>query len=260
MKTTELVLKYIEENKGRWFSGAALASELHLSRNAVWKAVGTLRERGYDIQSSSKRGYCLSDRSDKLSREGILPYLLTGCEYDPSLLHVYESVDSTNKEAFRLLLSGEGHGTVVASEMQTGGKGHGKKSFSSPPGGIYLSIILDPMKMHSPDPSAVTRSVADCFIDAAGTLCGRNIEFEKPSGCLLNGKKTAGILTEALYDADIGKAMWYVPGIGINYYTKSADFPPEIRDKAGSVFGDNDDVTVSRNQFIAELIKRLLQL
>ena len=216
MTTAEKVLRYMEENKGKWFSGALLADDLSLSRNAVWKAVGVLRERGYDIESSPNKGYRLSNHSDKLSVEGILPYLSSGASsFDPDDIHVYESIDSTNKEALRLLSTGAGH---------------------------------------------VTRSVADCICGAAKALCGRELSFEKPSGCLLQGKKVAGIFTEALYDLDIGRPLAYIPGIGINYYTKRAEFSSEIRDVAISIYGDDEPATVSRNEFIAELIKRLLLL
>ncbi len=261
MTTAEKVLRYMEENKGKWFSGALLADDLSLSRNAVWKAVGVLRERGYDIESSPNKGYRLSNHSDKLSVEGILPYLSSGASsFDPDDIHVYESIDSTNKEALRLLSTGAGHGTIVASQMQTKGQGHDERSFISPPGGIYLSTILLPEKMKSSEPAHVTRAVADCICGAAKALCGRELSFEKPSGCLLQGKKVAGIFTEALYDLDIGRPLAYIPGIGINYYTKRAEFSSEIRDVAISIYGDDEPATVSRNEFIAELIKRLLLL
>ena len=58
-------------------------------------------------------------------------------------IHIFKTLESTNRAAKKMALEGAGHGTVVLAETQTHGRGRFGKEFFSPPGsGIYLSILL----------------------------------------------------------------------------------------------------------------------
>lgn len=265
MTTIEKVLDHLERNKGRWFSGAELASELNISRNAVWKAVTILRDKGYDIEAATHKGYRLSEKSDKLSKEGLIPFLEKYQSEMPIAINydnifVYETIDSTNKEALRKITTGAGHGTVIIAGSQTGGKGHTGHAFSSPDGGIYLSVIMMPDQMSLQKPEKLTASVAKCICSTIKKSCGKKAVFSKPNSCTINDRKICGILTEAGFDVDLDKPLWYITGIGINFNTKSTDFPAEFRDQAGSIFSDGESPVISRNEFIAELIARILSI
>ena len=52
--------------------------------------------------------------------------------------------DSTNRAAKALARQGAAHGTVVSALRQTAGRGRLGRTFFSPEGGIYLSVILRP--------------------------------------------------------------------------------------------------------------------
>ncbi len=69
MSTKSEVLKLLEENKGTYLSGEELAIKLGCSRTAVWKAMKTLREEGYEILAVNNRGYALSKENNVLSEE-----------------------------------------------------------------------------------------------------------------------------------------------------------------------------------------------
>ena len=69
------LLELLEKNKGTVISGEKIAEELQCTRAAVWKAVKTLREEGYEIAAGSNKGYMLSAESNKLAEEGIRPFL-----------------------------------------------------------------------------------------------------------------------------------------------------------------------------------------
>ena len=75
MSVKSSVLKKLEENRGNYFSGEALAEELQVTRASVWKAVKQLEQEGYEILAVQNRGYCLAEYADHLSKEGILAYL-----------------------------------------------------------------------------------------------------------------------------------------------------------------------------------------
>lgn len=68
----------------------------------------------------------------------------------------YDQVGSTNDEALRLAREGAGHGTAVHADEQTDGRGRLSRRWLSPPGNLYLSIIL---RLDLP-PDAVSRSAS----------------------------------------------------------------------------------------------------
>ena len=67
MSVKDNVLKILEDNKGKHFSGEEIAKELDVSRSAVWKAVKTLTKEGYNIIGINNKGYCMLENSDVIS-------------------------------------------------------------------------------------------------------------------------------------------------------------------------------------------------
>ena len=61
------VLKLISREKS-YISGETISHKLGVSRAAVNTAVKTLREEGYGIESSTKKGYLLISSPDILSK------------------------------------------------------------------------------------------------------------------------------------------------------------------------------------------------
>ena len=66
MGTKDNLLQYLKKQRGAWVSGELLSNEMSVSRAAVWKHVRKLKEEGYVIKSSPKKGYLLSRNSDLL--------------------------------------------------------------------------------------------------------------------------------------------------------------------------------------------------
>ena len=81
----------LEAHRGEDISGQYLAEKLGVSRNAVWKAINSLKNDGYKITSSTNKGYCLSESCDILSQSTI--ERLCGENTD---IKIFESLDSTN--------------------------------------------------------------------------------------------------------------------------------------------------------------------
>ena len=147
MSSKEEVLAFLEKNKEKFCSGAYMASELGISRNAVWKAVNGLKKEGYAIEAVTNRGYRLvpgSPDNDRLTVQGLAPYLP---EAYLGRIHIYESLPSTNRTAKELAVGGAEDGTVVIANGQTAGSGHADHSFFSPAGGIYMSVVRRPGKL-----------------------------------------------------------------------------------------------------------------
>ena len=65
------VLRLLMDNPNTSISGSELASKLHVTRSAVWKAVEGLRKDGFPIEAVTNRGYRLAGESGKISEGGI---------------------------------------------------------------------------------------------------------------------------------------------------------------------------------------------
>lgn len=141
-----------------------------------------------------------------------------------------QTTDSTNMEIRRRARDGALHGTVVAAEQQTAGRGRRGRSWDSPAGeNLYFSILLFP-KLPAEKVSGVTLVMALAVAQAVGQLCpGAQIKW--PNDVVIDGKKVCGILTELEFLTD--GSYYVIIGTGIN--VNGLDFPEEIRATATSL-------------------------
>lgn len=210
MKTRESVLSTLEEKKGSFVSGEDLAKQIGVSRNSVWKAVKDLKEIGYNIDSITNKGYRLSKSCDIISRQGIEPYLYN--KNDSGFLEVYDKLASTSLLAKEKALTEDYDKHVIIARTQTAGKGHGKKFFDSPEGGIYISFIILPKHVKWDYlPLYVAVVAADVLGDYYSDLSIRWV-----NDIYASGKKICGILTESISDMETGEVSSYIIGIGVN--------------------------------------------
>ncbi len=255
--TRSRVLENLEQHRGQSVSGEELASSLGLSRNAIWKAIRDLRESGYSISATPRRGYCLNPENDLLSAQGIRPYLSSAVSFCTERMQIFPQLISTNRTAKELALSGAEHGTVVIAEFQTGGRGRLDHSFFSPPGGLYMSLVLRPEFLPFSGSTLVTSFTGLAVCEAVEEVTGKSPGIKWVNDLLLDGKKICGILTEAVTDFESGRPEWIVCGIGINIHTPTEDFPPELKHKAASVDPENA-VPGIRNRLAAAILNRML--
>lgn len=255
MSTKGNVLKALEENKGTTVSGEELATLLNRSRAAIWKAIQELRKEGYHIDAITNKGYCLSQDSDMLSVEGILPYLSDSTAADR--IHVFKQLESTNLTAKRMALDGASAETVVIAEEQTKGKGRMGRSFYSPSGsGIYMSFILAP-RFDTAKSVLITTAASVAVCKAIEKVTGISCQIKWVNDVYMNDKKICGILTEAVTDFESGRIHYIVLGIGINYSTSKTAFPKELSGIAGSLYEGATEDHISRNRLIAEIINQV---
>ncbi len=219
-----------------YVSGQELCERLGVSRTAIWKVIGQLKEEGYGIEGVKNRGYMVTRIPDVMTKAEIGSRLHT--KVMGQCCVCYEETDSTNTRAKRLADEGKPHGTLVCAERQTGGKGRRGRSWSSPPGeAIYMSLLLRP----AIDP-AHTSMLTLVMGLAAAKACnqvlegrlGQNaprVQVKWPNDLVLEGRKLAGILTELSTEMDYINHV--VTGIGINVNTEA--FPEEIASTANSL-------------------------
>ena len=138
-----------------------------------------------------------------------------------------ETVDSTNDEALRLATAGAEDGTLVWAREQTGGRGRQGRSWSSPPGNLYFSMVLRPEC--APAEAAQLGFVAGLALgEAIGSVAPPLIEvtYKWPNDLLLNGRKAAGILLESRSGPD-GTLECLILGVGVNlkHFPEDTGFP-----------------------------------
>ena len=253
----ERILELLEEHRGETVSGGRLAEMMQVSRNAVWKAVQELRAEGYSIAAVTNKGYSLSEENDILSVPGIRPFLSAGNLSCAGRIHIYPSLESTNRTAKELAIAGAEHGTVVISDSQSAGRGRFSRSFFSPPGGLYMSIVLRPEHLRFENITAVTAWAAVAVCEAIEAVSGKVPTIKWVNDILLDGKKVCGILTEAVTDLESGLFQWIVVGIGVNVHLRTEDLPLELRSSVGSVCPEEGCSGV-RNRLAAEILNRML--
>lgn len=253
MKTTrQRILSILEENREESLSGQDLAARLGVSRAAVWKAVAGLRARGHQIEAATNRGYRLGAGSDVLCLETVRPYLESKVE-----LFTPREVGSTNTLLRELALQGAPHGTVVLADRQSAGRGRRGRSFVSPEGGIYLSVLLRPAMGAE---RGVRLTIAACVgvCRALRAVCGLEGDIKWVNDIFVGGKKVCGILTEAATSLESGLLDYAVVGVGLNYIRPKEGFPPELMDIAGSLYGPDGPPPVTRGRMAAALIDSLM--
>lgn len=167
----------------------------------------------------------------------------------PIPLQVFEVLDSTNTLAKAWAREGlAGPGAVLAAR-QTAGRGRRGRSFYSPDGGIYMSLVVDSLGLH---PGTLTTLAAVAVAEAVMKQTGQELHIKWVNDLLLNGKKVCGILTEGVLVDNQLKTS--VIGIGIN--TGPAQFPQELADIAGTLH--TDSTPIHREQLAARIIQEIL--
>lgn len=228
MRTKEKVLQSLQQAEG-FLSGEALSEQLGVSRAAVWKAITSLREQGYVIDSVTNKGYCLLSSPDILTEESIRSGLKGSLVTE---IHTLEVVDSTNNEAKRWAQKGAPHGSVFVADEQTGGKGRLGRVWKSPPKtGLWFTLLLRPQAA----PEQVTNLTLFAGLAVARairSLTGCDARIKWPNDVVIGSQKVCGILTEMA--AEMESVEYVIPGIGVNVNTES--FPEEIAYKATSLY------------------------
>ncbi|MBR3156632.1 MAG: biotin--[Methanobrevibacter sp.] len=141
-------------------------------------------------------------------------------------LYVFNEVGSTNTIAKFLSKNGIGNGSVVIAEKQTAGRGRSGKSWESPLGGIWLSIILTPDVDYSKIP-LITLATGVAVAKTLEEIGIENPEIKWPNDIMVNGKKVCGILTEAI--TNFNTIEHVIIGVGIDANLSIEDFPEELQ-------------------------------
>ncbi len=185
---------------------------------------------------------------DRLTAEEIRKALVADCPR----LECFENIDSTNSYLKREAFLGAVHGSAVAANSQSAGRGRLGRSFQSPPDrGIYLSVLLRP-GLDGEALMCATGIAAVAVRRAVRRVTGVNVGIKWTNDLILNGKKLAGILAETVV---VGEDIALIIGVGVNVHHAREDFDGEVADIATSlaIEGHHADRAVLTAALIEEL-------
>jgi BirA family biotin operon repressor/biotin-[acetyl-CoA-carboxylase] ligase len=153
-----------------------------------------------------------------------------GIRWSAPIEHL-ETVASTNdrlKEQARL---GAPAWSVVMADRQTAGRGRAGHRWVSPPGNLFLSVLLRPA-LPAAHVTVLPLAAGLAAVEAALDL-GVEARLKWPNDVVVDGRKLAGVLVEGLSGA--GGLEAAVVGIGMNVGLDPAAIPDELRDRVTSI-------------------------
>jgi BirA family biotin operon repressor/biotin-[acetyl-CoA-carboxylase] ligase len=191
--------------------------------------------------------------SDLLLPERILPHLRT--QSFGRVIHHHNRVASTNDCAYQLALAGASEGALVLAEEQSSGRGRLGRTWASERfSGIYASLVLRP-KIEPREAPILNLAAAVAVSSGIRDVVELETDIKWPNDILVNGRKCCGILTEMSTELD--KIQFVIAGIGIN--VNQVKFPPELENKASSLFLETQKV-ISRIDVLVSVLKRFEDL
>ena len=216
------VLRMLLNASPYYVSGSILAEKLKMSRVGVWSRVDKLRQAGLTIEASQNLGYRLAGEPNKFN----LPLLKAWMKENRKTCEVFthDQIDSTNNEVERLLANGQKAPFAVLANQQDKGRGRMGRIWHSPKGGnIYLSMGFRPNVQAIRIRNFTLWQGLNICNFLRNYLGNDKIKIKWPNDIFFEGKKLAGMLTEASIDCERIKTLIF--GIGLNVNVSSRHYP-----------------------------------
>lgn len=207
---------------GRFHSGTEISGHIGISRSAVCKQIGKLKEcLGLEIFSVHGKGYRLAEPIQLLTVDRIRQAMTDESLHLISDIEIISDIDSTNSYLMNRVSKGIESGHVCFAERQTSGRGRRGRQWVSPFGkNIYLSVYWRSMLGLS-QLSGLSLAAGASVVSALKKAGCNNIGLKWPNDVLINGKKVAGLLLEVSGEQN-GPAN-VVLGIGVNIQMPESD-------------------------------------
>lgn len=142
-------------------------------------------------------------------------------DFSSSPVLEFDTLPSTNEYLLSLPDQQAVAGMTCIARNQSAGRGRGDRTWSSPPGGVYLSILMKPTlpftKWH-----LLSLAMACAGAEAIATVHpDLSPSLKWPNDILISGRKVAGILAQSTSGAN----PRIVTGIGINVASRPELLP-----------------------------------
>ncbi|MGB2756206.1 MAG: biotin--[acetyl-CoA-carboxylase] ligase [Acidimicrobiia bacterium] len=156
----------------------------------------------------------------------------------------HDELDSTNSEAVRRIVSGDGVGTVIAAKHQIEGRGRLDRQWEDTGGSLLCTVVLplaDP-------PFAMQATLALAALDAIEELAANRLRLKWPNDLIGADGKVGGMLAERC-------GSLVAVGIGINL--QGSAVPVSVRHLASSIEEESGQVPPTAERLLEVLLRRL---
>ncbi|WP_319549423.1 biotin--[acetyl-CoA-carboxylase] ligase [Desulfogranum marinum] len=170
------------------------------------------------------------------------------------ILHI-DDIASTNSYAKQLIRSTPDEPLLLVAQQQSGGKGQYGRIFSSPKGGLYFTILFQPLLQtkHLPLITLATGvACASCLVAETGL----ELTLKWPNDIYVAGKKLGGILCESEV-VDSNHLPYVIIGVGLNINTTLVDYPSEIQSIVTTV-REHTHLTFSLEVLLEKIVGQIL--
>jgi BirA family biotin operon repressor/biotin-[acetyl-CoA-carboxylase] ligase len=228
-----------------------IAERLSLNPAQILQYVDGLRDMGYTITASPDTGYQLVDTNFVLMPHTIHSHLRT--RVIGRNIKYFANIPSTSYYARELAEQGgdDLHGTLIIAREQTGGMGRLGRAWSSPNGGIWATLILEPaIPLEKIFMLTVAGSVAIAKVLRKKYQLGGLIKW--PNDIMIEDKKVAGLLVEV--NSHEGKLDYCLLGFGINVNVPLESIDSQVRSRVASI-SDELGYMVNPAKLLAECLK-----
>ncbi len=236
---------------GEFHSGEEMARQSGVSRASIWQALRFLDEAGVTVFRVPGRGYRLREPWQWIARDEVLAAL--GDKVGLFELEVVDSVGSTNSLLLQKAALGAPHGSCVAAEMQTAGRGRRGREWHANLGGSLTFSLLWRFNQGAGFLSGLSLAVGVALMRALGQSGVSGVGLKWPNDILFQYRKLAGILIELQGDM-LGPSAAVI-GIGLNL--RLAD---KVLDRIDQAVVDVHTITGAappRNLILARLLSHL---
>jgi BirA family biotin operon repressor/biotin-[acetyl-CoA-carboxylase] ligase len=208
------VARATEDGTPLYVSGAALAAEFNVTRSAVWKAIGRLRELGTEIEAITHRGYRLALPSSPLATPGVLELLHPATRALLRDGQCVAEVPSTNTVLLDRAAPTPGEFDFLTAEYQNAGRGRrGRRWLAAPGNAICLSwswcFAGLPAQL-----GALSLSAGVATVRALAALGLHGVRLKWPNDLVTACGKLGGILIELRSES--AGPVHVVIGLGLN--------------------------------------------
>ena len=166
-------------------------------------------------------------------------------------LRCFATLPSTSDHCVSLAATGEPDGLEVLALRQTAGRGSRGRIWESPPGNLYLSVLLRPEGLAT-DVGRWALGASVALAEALAPLLPDRaaLTLKWPNDLLLDQRKLAGILLDSAA-TPAGGLDWLVIGIGINLAAA-----PALPDRAAACLAECADPPAPED-FVPLVLERL---
>jgi len=247
------LIELLRSAESDWVSSEVLRQPSGVSRTAISKQIKSLLAMGYEIESSTRKGYRLLRDLDGLQANLIQPFL-EGTRFASGRYEYKEATTSTNNDVRQLGEEGAPEGSLVFAEVQEEGRGRrGRVWFNRAGDCLQFSVLLRP-PVAPQQATLIPLLAATSVYRALQNMGVKDVAIKWPNDVLIRNRKVCGVLCEM--SVDMEGIQYAILGIGLNVNTPGERFPKELWDIACSLASETGK-TWRRSELLIAILKEM---